>query len=45
MTIGRKSLESGRAEAQGRRGLVELEGPAIGDATAPAVAALLGDLP
>ncbi|MFM9163928.1 MAG: proline--tRNA ligase [Solirubrobacterales bacterium] len=45
LTIGRKSLESGRAEAQGRRGLVELEGPAIGDGTAAAVAALLGDLP
>ncbi|MFM8762366.1 MAG: His/Gly/Thr/Pro-type tRNA ligase C-terminal domain-containing protein [Solirubrobacterales bacterium] len=45
LTIGRKSLESGRAEAQGRRGLVDLEGPAIGDGTAAAVAALLGELP
>ena len=45
LTIGRKSLESGRAEAQGRRGLVELEGPAIGDGMAAAVASLLGDLP
>ena len=45
LTIGRKSLESGQAEAQGRRGLVELEGPAIGTGGAATVAALLGDLP
>jgi prolyl-tRNA synthetase len=45
LTIGRKSLESGRAEAQGRRGLVELEGPEIGDGAAAAVIALLGELP
>ena len=45
LTIGRKSLESGRAEAQGRRGLVELEGPEIGDGAAAAAIALLGELP
>ena len=45
LTIGRKSLESGRAEAQGRRGLVELEGPEIGDGAAAAAIALLGQLP
>lgn len=45
LTIGRKSLEAGRAEAQGRRGLVELEGPAIGSGAAEAVSALLGELP
>jgi prolyl-tRNA synthetase len=45
LTIGRRSLESGQAEAQGRRGLVELEGPAIGSGAAAAVTALLGDLP
>ncbi len=45
LTIGRKSLEAGRAEAQGRRGLVELEGPVIGSGAAEAVSALLGELP
>ncbi len=45
LTVGRKSLESGQAEAQGRRGLVALEGPDLAGGTAAAVAALLDGLP
>ncbi|MBU6336868.1 MAG: proline--tRNA ligase [Acidobacteria bacterium] len=45
LTVGRKSLESGQAEAQGRRGLVALEGPDLAGGAAAAVAALLDGLP
>lgn len=45
LTVGKRSLESGVAEAQGRRGLVELEGPSLGDGAAGAIVAMLADLP
>jgi len=45
LTVGRKSLESGVAEAQGRRGLAELQGPTLDGDAAAAVIALLGELP
>ena len=44
LTIGRRSLESGRAEAQGRKGMVELEGPGLDDGAAGAVAEMLAGL-
>ena len=45
LTVGKRSLESGRAEAQARRGMVELEGPALGDGAAAAVVSMLAELP
>ena len=45
LTVGKRSLESGRAEAQGRRGMVELEGPGLGDGAAAAVVSMLAELP
>ena len=45
LTLGRRSLESGTIEAQGRRGRVDLGGVPIGDGAVAAVQALLADLP
>ena len=45
LTLGRRSLESGTIEAQGRRGRVDLEGVPIGDGAVATVQALLADLP
>jgi prolyl-tRNA synthetase len=45
LTVGRRSLESGMAEAQGRRGLKELPGVPLGGAALDATRALLADLP
>jgi prolyl-tRNA synthetase len=45
LTIGRRSLESGAAEAQGRRGLKELDGVPLGDGALEATRALLAGLP
>ena len=45
LTVGRRSLEDGLAEAQGRRGALSLAGVPLGEGTADAVIALLNDLP
>mgnify|MGYP001187784739 CR=1 FL=1 len=45
LTVGRRSLESGVIEAQGRRGQVELPGVALGDGAVAAVQALLAERP
>jgi prolyl-tRNA synthetase len=45
LTVGRRSLESGRAEAQARRGLAEFEGGVPLDGAAEAVADLWAKLP
>ncbi len=45
LTLGRRSLESGEIEVQGRRGRVELPGVALGDGAVAAVQGLLADLP
>ncbi len=45
LTLGRRSLESGTIEAQGRRGRIDLEGVPIGDGAVATVQALLADLP
>jgi prolyl-tRNA synthetase len=45
LTVGRRSLESGRAEAQARRGLAEFEGGVPLDGAAEAVADLWATLP
>ena len=45
LTVGRRSLESGQAEAQGRRGLVELEGLPLDGGVAAAVADALAGMP
>ena len=45
LTLGRRSLESGEIEVQGRRGRVELPGVPIGDGAVAAVRGLLADLP
>ncbi len=45
LTVGRRSLESGTAEAQARRGRADLAGVPLGDGAVDAVEALLRDLP
>ena len=45
LTVGRRSLESGRAEAQRRRGLVDIEGGVPLEGAAEAVAELWRTLP
>ena len=45
LTIGRRSLESGTIEVQGRRGRTELPGVPLGEGAVAAVQDLLRDLP
>ncbi len=45
LTVGRRTLEDGVIEAQGRRGRVELTGPPLGEGMVAAVQALLRELP
>ena len=45
ITLGKRSLESGTLEVQGRRGLAELEPIALGDGCASAILETLAQLP
>ena len=45
LTVGRRSLESGMAEAQARRGRADLPGVPLGGAALDATRALLAELP
>jgi prolyl-tRNA synthetase len=45
LTVGRRTLEDGLVEAQGRRGQVSLTPVPLRDGAAPAVAALLREVP